>query len=231
MASSAALVFFAALAASVAHLGQPLRAWRIFLGLRRSWLSREAVILGAAAPFVALSAALPWLPSLSFPLPAFAASGLELVTHHSSLVTSGAIAATAAGVFCSAMIYIDTRRRFWRPANTFARMGGTVVVAALAFVAPPFAALALAAKLLAERLLLRASPVSARLHAGPLRRLALTRQGFAAAAILTWVLSFLVPLTTPALILAAALFAVGELLERTLYFRAVDAPKMPGVPA
>jgi hypothetical protein len=27
------------------------------------------------------------------------------------------------------------------------------------------------------------------------------------------------------------LFGVGEFLERTLFFRAVDSPKMPGVPA
>jgi hypothetical protein len=27
------------------------------------------------------------------------------------------------------------------------------------------------------------------------------------------------------------LFALGELMERTLFFRAVDSPKMPGVPA
>ena len=31
---------------SVLHLGQPLKAWRIFLGFRHSWLSREAVALG-----------------------------------------------------------------------------------------------------------------------------------------------------------------------------------------
>ena len=35
------------LAASVFHLGQPLRAWRIFLGWRKSWLSREALVFGA----------------------------------------------------------------------------------------------------------------------------------------------------------------------------------------
>ena len=30
---------------------------------------------------------------------------------------------------------------------------------------------------------------------------------------------------------ALAALVVGELLERSLFFRAVDAPKMPGVPA
>ncbi len=232
--STAAVLFFLALAASVAHLGQPLRAWRIFLGLRRSWLSREAVILGAAAPLVALTAALPHVPDLvallgsaGIPISPRLLDLTKLVSSHGSLVplavTSAAVAVTAAGVFCSAMIYIDTRRHFWRPANTFARMGGTVLVTALAFLVPPLAAAALAAKLFAERALLGASPVSARLHAGPLRPHARARLALGLAA--TALFAFAQPLP------AFVLFAVGELLERALYFRAVDSPKMPGQPA
>src|SRR5688500_16389071 len=34
------------LGASMFHLGQPSRAWRIFLGWRKSWLSREAMAFG-----------------------------------------------------------------------------------------------------------------------------------------------------------------------------------------
>ena len=34
------------LASSVFHLGQPLKAWRCFLGWRRSWLSREILAFG-----------------------------------------------------------------------------------------------------------------------------------------------------------------------------------------
>ena len=37
----------AGLALSVLHLGQPRRAWRVFLGWRASWLSREALVFGA----------------------------------------------------------------------------------------------------------------------------------------------------------------------------------------
>ncbi|MET0389133.1 MAG: DmsC/YnfH family molybdoenzyme membrane anchor subunit, partial [Polyangiales bacterium] len=37
------------LGASVFHLGRPLQAWRAFLGLRTSWLSREAVAFGVFA--------------------------------------------------------------------------------------------------------------------------------------------------------------------------------------
>jgi DMSO reductase anchor subunit len=212
----AAAVFFAAMGASVAHLGQPLRAWRVFLGLRRSWLSREAVVLGAAAPLVAGAAMWPQLGR--FELTARLADLAPAIV--GPLLAPLAVAVTALGVFCSAMIYIDTRRHFWRPANTFLRMGGTALIAALAFLAPPFAAVALALKLALERRLLAASPVSARLHAGPLISLSLARLAFGLVALVFFALQqpwfgFL-------------LFAVGELLERVLYFKAVDSPKMPG---
>ncbi len=215
ISASAAALFFAGLAASVAHLGQPLRAWRIFLGLRRSWLSREAVLLGAAAPFVALTATLPWLSTLPGP-----AALTDLLGHWSSVIGHSALVLTTLGVVSSGMLYIDTRRHFWRPANTSARMAGTVLVAALAFFSPPAAALALAVKIVLEIVLLRASPVSARLHSGPLRRLARARLALAVAALPLFALSH------PAL--GFLLFGLGEVLERVLYFRAVDAPKMPG---
>ena len=63
-----ALIPFLALAAlafaiSAAHLGRPLRAWRAFLGITTSWLSREIAAAGAfvvlALPFVALPHASP----------------------------------------------------------------------------------------------------------------------------------------------------------------------------
>jgi Fe-S-cluster-containing dehydrogenase component/DMSO reductase anchor subunit len=220
LAPASAALFAAALAASVAHLGQPLRAWRVFLGLRRSWLSREAVVLGAAFPLVALTASLPYLSSLPLPAPfvtfASALGPWSLVIGHSGLVLM------TLGVISSGMLYIDTHRHFWRPSNTAARMAGTVLVSALAFLSAPAAALALTLKLLLEHVLLRASPISARLHAGPLRRVHHTRL---ALGLLSLPLFFLHPL--PALLA----FAAGELAERLLYFRAVDSPKMPGVPA
>lgn len=226
----AAVIFFAALTASVAHLGQPFRAWRIFLGLRRSWLSREAVVLGTAAPLVALTALVPFLPSVGASLaktaPALSAPFAlfsELLNRWSWSIAPSAIAIIAAGVFCSAMIYIDTRRHFWRPANTFTRMSGTVLIPALAFAFPLIAALALGAKLLAESFLLKSSPVSARLHQGPLRSAARARLGLGLVAAALFLGGLIVP--------GLALFALGELLERVLYFRAVDSPKMPGQPA
>jgi formate dehydrogenase iron-sulfur subunit len=222
------LFFAAGLGASVAHLGQPLRAWRVFLGLRKSWLSREAVVLGAAFPLVALAAALPWLPRLprlpvATSVSEWLSPWLDLLTSHFSLLTSAAVAATAAGVFCSAMIYIDTRRTFWRPSQSFGRMFGTVLVAALAPISPLAAALALLAKLALELFTLRGDSTSARLQRGPLAPLVIARVAIASITLLA-----IFHLPSP---IVLVLLALGELLERTLFFRAVDSPKMPGVPS
>ncbi|MEY4489543.1 MAG: Anaerobic dimethyl sulfoxide reductase chain [Verrucomicrobiota bacterium] len=216
-------VFFAAgLGLSVFHLGQPLRAWRVFLGLKKSWLSREAVVLGAAFPLVALAAAQPWLPAL------FKLSPVAIPAAISPLLASGlwplaAVFTTTLGVFCSAMIYIDTRRRFWRPVYSFGRMGGTALVAALAFFSPPFAAIALAAKLALEVSSLFGSSPSARLQRGPLLGHLVARLATGGLALLFFALG------EPAFGFVG--FVLGELLERALYFRAVDSPKMPGLSA
>ena len=209
-------LFTAGLIASVAHLGQPFRAWRIFLGLRRSWLSREAVLLGTAFPLLALPVGASLLSMFDLSPPALIAPHLPLA-HLSGLLIA------ALGVFCSAMIYTDTRRHFWRPSQTLGRMTGTVLIAALAFINPSLAALALAAKLALELLTFTDGSISARLQQGPVRRLWGSRVVIAGAAILLFA-SDHAPLAFLFLIIA-------ELLERTLFFQAVDSPKMPGVPS
>jgi len=188
----------AGLVASGFHLGQPRRAWRIFLGWRTSWLSREAMVLAA------------WL-------------GLAFATLAWPRLAGATAAAGIAGVFCSAMVYVDTRRRFWRAAQTLPRLFGTIAVVALACVAPPAAALALLAKLTWESRTFFDGSVSARLQRGPLKRAVVVRDLLGLAAVLALVAS------APGA--GLALFAGGELAERYLFFRAVDAPKMPGMPA
>ncbi|MFH1497689.1 MAG: DmsC/YnfH family molybdoenzyme membrane anchor subunit [Verrucomicrobiota bacterium] len=205
------LFFAAGLAASVGHLGQPLRAWRVFLGLRKSWLSREAVVLGMGfGPLVHYTAGhFGLIPEpLAFTIQPAGVMGAALCT---------------LGVFCSAMIYIDTRRHFWRPGQSFGRMGGTVLMAALLPIAPAFAAVAYLGKLALELGSLRGDSASARLQRGPLRALVIARVAVGTMAILTFLL-------LPSYF-TLALLAVGEVLERALYFKAVDSPKMPGVPA
>ena len=107
------LALNAGLAASVFHLGRPLGAWRFFLGLRTSWMSREILAFGlfAGAAFVAI--ALCWvLPGSPFEL-----AGL-----------TGAAATGLLAVFTSVMIYADTRRAFWALPLTATRFYGTTIL-------------------------------------------------------------------------------------------------------
>ncbi len=216
------------LGASGFHLGRPLRAWRIFLGWRRSWLSREAMVFG---PWFALATAALALPRL---VPAVSLVGLL-------------------GLVCSVMIYADTRREFWRVASTAPRFFGSAAVLGLAVafaLSPSIAAvsalgLATLLKLAVEIRALRPldrydddepAPTSAlktaRLLTGPLGLVFRIRilLGLAGGVLLPP--AFATPGTSPAAAwLALALVFSGELAERYLFFRAVDAPKMPGLPA
>jgi formate dehydrogenase iron-sulfur subunit len=223
------------LGASVFHLGQPLRAWRIFLGWRKSWLSREALVLGAwfGAATVATVLANGWSP---FPLPL--------------VPTLGATAVTGlAGLFCSVMIYADTRRVFWRFANTAPRFFGSAVILGLAgaLAAPGapawigyalmgatvlklgFEARALAPLQQSDDGLHPPARQTARLLTGPLRPANELR---VLAALLGGILLPFMVATGAAPAAAAwpalTLALLGELAERYLFFRAVDAPKMPG---
>jgi formate dehydrogenase iron-sulfur subunit len=86
---------FIALAASVLHLGRPLYAFRAIIGLRTSWLSREIVAFGLFALLATAQSAALW-------------SGVATGSLGALTGATGLIA-----VFCSAMIYHDTRRPFW----------------------------------------------------------------------------------------------------------------------
>ena len=186
------------LAASVFHLGQPLRAWRIFLGWRKSWLSREALVFG---PWFAIASAAIFIPALA-----------------TASATVGLI-----GLFCSVMIYVDTRREFWCFAQTAPRFFGTAALFALAPVAPRIAAAILLVKLAWESRTFYDGSVSARLQRGPLRTASTVRD-------LAGLIAFALLIVRPGPLAYAALLA-GEITERYLFFRAVDAPKMPGQPA
>ncbi|HEX3729781.1 MAG TPA: DmsC/YnfH family molybdoenzyme membrane anchor subunit [Opitutaceae bacterium] len=202
----------AAAAASLAHLGQPLRAWRVFLGLRRSWLSREVIALAL------------WLA-----LAAGAACGGP------AWLRPVAALAGAAALGCSVMVYADTGRDFWRFGETAPRFFGSAAVLGLAaaFALRGGAGLALAlgavlaAKLAFELRALRGGADSAtpahrtsRLLAGPLRAALGLRLGFGllALALLAAGPRWAVPI----------LALLGEGAERYLYFRAVAPPRMPG---
>ncbi|TWT89330.1 DmsC/YnfH family molybdoenzyme membrane anchor subunit [Stieleria varia] len=111
------------------HLGQPFRAWRIFLGLRTSWLSREGVVLGKFTGLLALSVALLWLPKIEGYLPQSVVSIIQWIPAWTPRVAIvGAFLAGLAGLYCSAMIYIATKRQLWRMERTFPRFFGTCVI-------------------------------------------------------------------------------------------------------
>ncbi len=57
----ALLTGLVALGASVGHLGRPLQAWRAVIGIGHSWLSREIVAFGAFAALATLAAGLAWV--------------------------------------------------------------------------------------------------------------------------------------------------------------------------
>lgn len=111
-----------ALASSTLHLGRPHLAWRAFLGLRTSWLSREIVAFGVFAKAAALYAAgMTFLPGL-----------MTLAGSLWYVLQAGVLVSGLAGVFCSGMIYHWTRRPTWSGPRTFLRFFGTAAWLGLA---------------------------------------------------------------------------------------------------
>src|SRR6185369_8533231 len=104
-ALAALLITALGVVAGTLHLGQPLKAWRSFLGWRKSWLSRELI---AFAVFIA----------------ALGAHGAILHPLSSILAALLGLAAVA----CSAMVYADTRRPFWNAPVTLGKFFGTTLL-------------------------------------------------------------------------------------------------------
>jgi formate dehydrogenase iron-sulfur subunit len=115
-----------AIGASTLHLGRPLYAWRAFIGLKTSWLSREIVAFGLFAGFALIYAASFWLPvstrSTSLSLLDELHPGLQ------NAFGAGVAISGLAGVFCSIMIYRDTRRTFWQTSTTPLKFLGTILL-------------------------------------------------------------------------------------------------------
>lgn len=237
-----------ALGASLFHLGRPLYAFRAFIGLRHSWLSREIVAFGAFAKLAIAYAALlclnDWLPAW--------------VSQQTPLVAWGVVVSGLAGVFCSVMIYVATQREFWsldrtllKFALTTALLGSATLGAVVAVrgqagaelhqlshtltrcvllfgVVKMSLELALFRHLLAPHL--TSLGRSARLHLGPLRKVTIARFLLGVNGAIVLPLAML-KTTTPSAGFAVSilvLLTAGEFLERYLYFAAVAAPRMPG---
>lgn len=224
-------ILHAGLGCSVLHLGQPLKAWRIFLGFKRSWLSREAVILGVCSGAASMAlgvAAAGWfgfdpiyekVSFLMLPL-LYSSAGIGLI-----------------GVLTSVYIYVDTQRSFWKFPFSAAKFYGSVALGAVAFLmlgsdgnalglAAAFAGLSVL-KLGVEWLAFRDNFQSSGIVRGVL---ASTWKGRIGVALASCAAALVGSLTGVDVLIYAVLGLLigGELLERVLYFRAVNAPKMPG---
>jgi DMSO reductase anchor subunit len=237
-----------ALGASVFHLGRPWLAWRAVLGLRTSWLSREALAFGGFALLAigtgaGTAAPLAWAPPI---------------------VRAPAALVGVLGVFCSVMVYVATRREPWSAARTGIAFFGTTLVlgCAAVFAVSAFtlpldhgsgsgsrdAPRALLWFVIAGSAIKLAVEASALLRVRDRRRSALKRMalvmlgdlapltrarfacGVAGGLVLPLVgLGVLDAGATRALSVAVlATLLAGELLERTLFFRAAPASRMPG---
>lgn len=113
-------LLLAGLGAAVLHLGQPLKAWRAFLGWRTSWLSREIILFNAFAGAATAAVAALWIPPIAKQAP---------------FLLAGAAAAGLVGVLGSAMVYVDTQRRFWSARMVFGNFLGSTLVIGTAWTA------------------------------------------------------------------------------------------------
>lgn len=239
LATLALAALLLGLVGSILHLGQPLKAWRAFLGLRRSWLSREIVAFGTFALLAVVTTLLLYFgaanPALLF---ATAVAGL-------------------CGVFSSGMVYHVTQRDCWRGELSIGRFfGATAVLGSAAAwwslavsgsksAFPLMLVLAVIIKLSRELAFLRLCPDDANLDNELPARLR-PRSAFVLRFRLGWILRLrltcawiggvtlpllsFVPTPTPWFIAGMALLLcfVGELIEKFLFFRAVAVSKMPG---
>ncbi|MBC7979373.1 MAG: dimethyl sulfoxide reductase anchor subunit [Armatimonadetes bacterium] len=220
---TATVLFNLGMIAATLHLGQPLKAWRFFLGLKTSWLSREILAFSLVAPVPLTLLALHFLPAFPFK---------DLL---GTITALSALPLALIAIFTSVMIYQDTKRHSWRLALTATRFFGTFLsflLLGLAISQPGLGILASCAillKMIPEIRILKlagnpATPwqpdlKSARLQLGPLRKILVSR----------FALAFLAAITAPIHPwLALPILLASEILERQLFFQSCHAPKMPG---
>lgn len=105
LAAFAMCALLVGLTASVAHLGRPLKAWRAFLGWRKSWMSREIIAFSVYAGLAALLICWPG----------------------NALIAQATAAVGIMGIACSAMIYVDTKRPVWPAGAVFTKFFGATL--------------------------------------------------------------------------------------------------------
>jgi formate dehydrogenase iron-sulfur subunit len=242
-----------ALGASVFHLGRPWLAYRAVLGLRTSWLSREALVFGLFAQLAIGYGALIAAPLL----PAF--PGQELAVSLAPAMRLGAVMSGLLGVFCSVMVYVVTRREQWSFAQTGLKFFSTTLLlgcASVLTVSTWGASAEVAGRpsllpfvIVGTTLLKLAFEVQTLSHATDRRSTALKRmavimrgelRAITEARFVLLVMGGLVlptmliykvlpsTLSTPITLAILGMLLGGELFERYLFFRAAPASRMPG---
>lgn len=232
------------------HLGRPLYAFRSFLGLRTSWLSREILFFGLFLNLLMadLISHLPefsgWMPSLSSPV----------------FQDSAAIAAAVTGILgilSSSMIYKETPRRWWNSKITIVKfyltacvLGGSFILAVRHYLNSAgsgeqkiftWVLLGLIIlKLWIEGNILSSLMINdhpwkktAWLLMNPLKSFTIARFGFGICGMITLTVFFFPSVKNSDIVTSIAfagflLLLIGECLERHLFFRAVVPPRMPG---
>lgn len=120
-----------ALTSSVFHLGRPLYAWKAFLGLKTSWMSREIIAFGGFAKLALAAGMVYFLDDLS-QLVGISLPSLGKESWVSVGLTWLVTIAGLGGVLCSIMIYVDTKKQYWNLFRTSVRFLGTTLVLGLA---------------------------------------------------------------------------------------------------
>ncbi len=236
---------------AILHLGRPLYAYRAFLGWRTSWLSREIIAFNGFAAAVHLHITMVALKNNLIPTFILEKIPFAIPTIPTWLTGWASVLTGLAGVFCSMMIYIDTKRPCWNLKNTATKFGMTGVVLGLAaaIVATCVGAILNQSAIKPDHLMLMnlALIIATAIKVGfelthltyntkalPLVLVARVALGITGGVLLPFVFLTMVSMADP-MILAAisgtsfACLTLGELAERYLYFAASDALRMPGI--
>ena len=218
---TALTLFTIGLIAATLHLGQPLKAWRFFLGLKTSWLSRELLAFTILGAFLTA----PLVNHIPFEIPTYLSFLPTLI--NSSAFSFLSIITALAAIFTSAKIYQTTPRTLWRPSITSPRFFGTVALFTLGVltlitpIALPLFAIGIITTLVLDILQLKNPTLKQERTI-----ITTTLKPIAQARILTALLAAGTIFISPLLSLPLLLLSI--LAERTLYFKAVRPLKMPG---
>jgi formate dehydrogenase iron-sulfur subunit len=120
-----------ALNVSIFHIGRPLYAFRAFMGLRKSWLSREILGFSIFAGLASFYATLFWIGYIEqktgIIIPEFFKS--ESLRNFTAI---GVALSGILGIICSIMIYDDCKKELWKGSITGLKFFGSAIVLGLA---------------------------------------------------------------------------------------------------